>query len=365
MSLFFFKVGRYLRCLFREVESVHVLLASITMNETAAEDDPMRPLHDEWFGDSDAPLIFRAVNLEKWPLLRQLFQRNKKMIRKELKHVDPYGYSAAHYASWWPSTPPDLFESIIKYSPSDICSRPNRKGRTPLHLAAWRGCDESVVHIARQHPKAATVADRNKKSPLTDACTRNRSNCVIEALLNADHNQVTIKNKQGLCPALLFFRLSNGFMSVSHRSQTENTLYLDKVRLILAAERRVDLGVVDDLSDDWKFLVAAIESPSCPFSFVKVLLDNHDQSTISKYRDESGSTLLHLSAHAAPFAFKRFFQCDRCQQEPSCTTVGQQAFFNRDPDRSHWGVRCRNSDCVLRENNPSIHYVKVPVGKLD
>ncbi|CAJ1962911.1 unnamed protein product [Cylindrotheca closterium] len=331
------------------------------MNETEMEDeDPMRPLHDEWFGDVDAPLIFRAVNLEKWPLLGQLFQRNKKIIRTELKHVDPYGYSAAHYASWWSSTPPELFEDIIKYSPSEICSRPNRKGRTPLHLAAWRGCDFSVLHIASQHPEAAAVADRNQKSPLTDACSRNRSDRVIEALLNADYNQVTIKNRQGLSPALLFFRLSNGFMSVSHRSHVEHTLYLEKVRLILAAERRVNLGVIDDLADEWKLLIAAIESPSCPFPFVKVLLNRH-QATIPTFRDESGSTLLHLAVSAAPFAFKRFFQCDRCQQEPSCTAVGQEAFFNRDPGRSHWGVRCRNSDCIVRENNPSIHYVKVPV----
>ena len=333
----------------------------------------MRPLHDEWFGEAEAPLIFRSVNLEKWPLLRQLLERNKKIIRKELKHVDPYGYSAAHYASWWPSTPPDLFEDIIKYSPSDICARPNRKGRTPLHLAAWRGCDESVVHIARQHPKAAAIADRNQKSPLTDACSRNRSHRVLEALLTADHTQVTIPNKQGMSPAMLFFRLSNGIMSSSASHQMENAeLYLDNVRLILAAERRVHQGVIDDLADDWKLLIAAIESPSCPFSFVKVILERHlqqsnntarDGSRILSYRDESGNTLLHLAVRTSPFGFKRFFQCDKCHQEPSCVQDGLEAFFNRDPDRGHWGVRCPSSRCVSRESNPSIHYVKVPVGK--
>lgn len=332
-----------------------IMTESATTNE---EDDPMRPLHDEWFGEAEAPLIFRAVNLEKWTLLRQLLERNSSIIQEELTHVDPYGYSAAHYASWWPSTPPELFETIIKHSPSDICSRPNRKGRTPLHLSAWRGSDESVVHIAKQHPKAAAIADRNQKSPLTDACARNRSSRVLEALLEADHTQVTIPNKQGLSPATLFFRLSHGTMS----SLAATEQYLDKVRLILAAERRVNQGVIENLEDDWKLLIAAMESPSCPFSFVKVMLERH-LAIIPNYRDESSNTLLHLAVRAAPFCFKRFFQCDKCHQEPSCTVTGQEAFFNRDPDRGHWGVRCRNSNCVLRENNPSIHYVKVPVGK--
>lgn len=233
----------------------------------------LRPLYDEWFGEENAPLLFRAINQESWELCRQLLSRNAEVVREELSHVDPYGYSAVHYASWWPSSPPDLFERIIDYSPLDFPSRPNRKGRTPLHLAAWRGSDDSVISLARKRPEAARVTDSNEKSPLADACSRNRSKRVTEALLEADYSQIVKKSKQDLSAALIFFRVSHGFIPVPHRTrfsqQSEQRMYENKVRMILAAERKCHFGgnarrVPCDLSDNWQLLIASMESPSCP-----------------------------------------------------------------------------------------------------
>ena len=350
---------------------------SIPEQEHGLEDDPVqdefRPLYDEWFGEESAPLLFRAINLESWDLCRQLLNRNKSVVRNELKHVDMYGYSAVHYSSWFPSSPPEIFESILEYSPANFASRPNRKGRTPLHLASWRGRDEAVEQICRRNPEAVKVIDRCKKSPLTDACSRNRSKRVLEALLGADPSQIIMKNNNEMNPALIFFRISHGFISAPHRTrfsqESEQLNFCNKVRVILAAESKfenersfageVKMASTGDLNNDWQLLLAAIASPSCPFPFVKVLLDRFD-SKISSFRDEQGNTILHRAVQAKPFSFHSFFKCDRCKIMP---TPGHNMYFNRDPEKSHWGVRCMNPNCFRRDHNRSFHYVQVTVGK--
>eukprot|EP00980_Cylindrotheca_fusiformis_P002705 scaffold627_cov125-Cylindrotheca_fusiformis.AAC.22 len=330
--------------------------------------DNFRPLYDDWFGEDDAPLLFRAINLGSWDLCRQLLSRSHQIVCNELTHVDPYGYSALHYASWWPSSPPDIFEKIVDCSPRKFPSLPNRKGRTPLHLAAWRGSDESVIQLALKRPEAASVTDRNQKSPLADACSRNRSKRVIEALLKADYSQVAEKTAQDLWPALIFFRISHGFVSAPHRTrfsqQSEQRCYKDKVRLILAADRRTAGGIglccLSDLKDDWQLLIASIESISCPFSFVKVMLDRL-HAEIPTYQEEDGNTLLHLAVQSHGFSYKRFFKCDRCNRQPALHQSGEKAYFNRDPQKSHRGVRCCHPDCSFQGQNLSFHYVQVPL----
>ena len=327
-------------------------------------DAEFRPLYNEWFGEVNAPLLFRAINLESWDLCRKLLNREEDVVRNELKHVDLYGYSSVHYASWWPSSPPDLFQRILELSPADYPARRNRKGRTPLHLASWRGRDEAVEHLARKQPEAVSVIDRNKKSPLTDACSRNRSKRVLEALLEADPSQIIKKNNQEMSPAIIFFRISHGFISAPHRTRfsqkAEQLKFVDKVRVILRAESKMEYEketTLPDLNDDWELLLAAINSPSCPFSFVRVLLDRFN-TKIPTFRDENGNTLLHIAVQTKPFSFNQFYKCDRCKSVPS---TGRNLYFNRDPEKSHWGVRCTDPNCFRRDHNRSFHYVQVPV----
>jgi hypothetical protein len=348
-------------------------------SSTEKDDTPehLRPLYDDWFGEAAAPLLFRAINLESWDLCRRLLEeRDRSVACNELEHIDLYGYSAVHYACWWSSTPIDMLTHILDCSPPDYPSKRNRKGRTPLHLAAWRGRDEVVELLASQCPEAASVVDRNQKSPLLDACSRNRSKRVLDALLQADPTQIVQKNNQDRTPALTFFRISHGFVSAPHRTQfssaEEQAAYASKVQGILAAERKMQHKSSFNntgISDDWNFLQAAMESPSCPFTYVKWLLDKVE-TRIGGFRDETGNTLLHLAAQADPFESEEFYKCDRCSnnnhsQDPNGRGAQEKMYFNRDPDKAHWGVRCYNPNCYRRGHNRSvmIHYVQVPVGK--
>jgi hypothetical protein len=58
----------------------------------------LRPLEDEWFGESEAPILFRCINLGRWDICNQLLTQELSVIQKELEYVDTYGYSARHYA---------------------------------------------------------------------------------------------------------------------------------------------------------------------------------------------------------------------------------------------------------------------------
>jgi hypothetical protein len=336
-------------------------------SETDPVPDYLRHLEEDWFGEAAAPLLFRAVNLESWDTCHRLLERDTDVIREEFKHVDMYGYSAMHYACWWNSARLDVVRRIIDLSPQGYASRPNRKGRTPLHLAAWRGRDEVVELLADRCPEAAMVTDRTHKTPLVDACYRNRSKRVLKALLKADSSQIIKKNNHERTAALIFFRISHGYVSAPHRtrfySAEEQELYGGKVRVVLSAEREMQSENSLDLDDAWNLLRAAIESPSCPFPYVKHLLAKLE-TKIPSFCDENGFTLLHIAAQAKPFAFKSFFKCDRCNRDASACDSTQKMYFNRDPDKPHWGVRCSNPLCRRFQRPLMIQYVLVPVGKL-
>ena len=82
----------------------------MTSVEAPLEVDPipefLRPLHDEWFGENNAPMLFRAVHLGNWDVCRQLLSQYQEIIRKELQYIDTYGYTALHYACWESEAPP-------------------------------------------------------------------------------------------------------------------------------------------------------------------------------------------------------------------------------------------------------------------
>jgi len=58
------------------------------------------------------------------------------------------------------SAPLDVLQNIIQNTERHFSSLPIRKGRTPLHLAAWCGADEVVEILAEKCPEAAGVMDR-------------------------------------------------------------------------------------------------------------------------------------------------------------------------------------------------------------
>lgn len=388
----------------------------------------LRPVHDDWFGEAAAPLLFRSVNLESWDICRRLLSDlEREIVTKDLMYVDMYGYSALHYTCWWNSAPLELAEKILNQSPRDYPCLRNRKGRTPLHLAAWRGRDELVELLANQCPEAASVLDRTGKSPLLDACTRNRSKRVLQALIAADPSQLLQNLENGniynanknRTPVLTLFRISHGFISAPYRTRysrpEERQLFNEKVAMMLAAEKSaLNLTVVnpspclssvsssptssvlctDNISniaclddkvfqnDTWSTVCAAIESPSCPFAYVRQLLEGIDSQQMAGYRDESGNTLLHIAIKARPFDFESFYRCDRCNtvsrvhpvqckngsDAGGSPAVRDRLHFNKDPDKPHWGVRCQNPACQdgsrwRSRRRMFLHYVSVEVGK--
>lgn len=335
--------------------------------EASVEVDPipefLRPLHDEWFGENDAPMLFRAVNLGNWDVCRQLLSQYQVCTRKELQYIDTYGYTALHYACWESEAPVDVVEQLVANSPPDFPSKQNRKGRTPLHLAAWRGPDHVVELVAKQSPAAASVKDRTEKSPLFDACSRNRSLEVLQALLKADSSQIAQKNKAGRTPVLMFFRISHGWITRFSGAPAERAAYVARVRAILSAEQQVFRGgCTKQIEDDWDVVKAAIESISCPFVNVQLLIEQ-TRTDISLVKN--GVSLLQIAVQSEPFGFKQFFKCDTCVVGKFVGFGPNQdtsMYVNKYPDRPHWGVRC----VKCRRPDPSIasNYVRVPVGKL-
>jgi ankyrin repeat protein len=215
------------------------------------------------------------------------------------------------------SAPLDVLQNIIQNTERRFSSLPNRKGRTPLHLAAWCGTDEVVEILAEKCPEAAGVMDRTQKAPL-DACFRNRSRNVFRALVKANPDQIKQRGHCGRTAASLFFRISYGCVSSPSRTRfqekPEQETFVAKAKVILAAERVARNLSTLKFDEPLELVRAAMESSSCPFPFVRYLLEKLNDETIQDFRDQDGGTFLHLAAKTLRFRFETFFQCDRCRE---------------------------------------------------
>jgi hypothetical protein len=227
---------------------------------------------------SDAPEIFGVVLTKDWDLVNSMLDEEKH--RKHLGYADSYGYTALHFTSMWSSEVPlAVVRKMISHSPENMIRRTVPQGRTPLHFASWStGRDDATRLLVKECPSAASILDRCGKSPLCDACTRNRSVPVLKALLDADLSQLGVQNSWGRTPAVAFFRVWHGWVCDSFHSkftrEDQRNEYLAKARTILEAEYRYKHGSNVEV-DDRCILEAAIETTSCPIACVRVLLDKH------------------------------------------------------------------------------------------
>lgn len=302
-------------------------------------DEDVALLHSEWFGAADAPLLFRAINLGHWDICRRLLEAPPEIVREQIEFIDQYGYTALHYGCWDASAPMEVMEHILSVCPPDFASKPNKKGRTALHLAAWSGPSQIVELVARKFPEAASVLDRNLKSPLYDACSRNRGTKVIKALIEADPSQVSKSNKNGRSPCFMMFRVSYGSL-YSGLADTSREALLERVTMMLKAQHETATKAASPTTelDDWTKLLLAIRNPNCPFAYVKLLMESMKEVPWQK----DDETLLHISLRSKPFHSRQFFRCDRCHERPSGLESDQFTYMNKEPFRSHWGVRCQN-----------------------
>lgn len=225
-------------------------------------------LLSSWFGSTEAPVLFRAVVIGQWALVRKLLNDPKHQV--DLGYPDISDYTTLHYAAWDRHVPISILKEMIAISEKNVNNKLTQKvtvkGRTSLHLAAWRGNDDVVIMLANTDRAAASMLDKCSKSALGDACTRNRSSLVLQSIVEADPSQLEVQNKWGRTPPMIFFRISQGWLCERLTGDLDRqsvTVFQEKANILLEAAFQMKHN--RKVSSKWELIQSAIESPFCPF----------------------------------------------------------------------------------------------------
>lgn len=182
----------------------------------------------------------------------------------------------------------------------------NFSGETPLHVASF-GCSEEVQCVLLAcRPAAAALADQYGDLPLHFAARNGATISLMEDMLRAHPEGISVTNKRGVTPFWLLPRsyLAAETMEEVLEDDSEEDTYLDDWNLLVLYLRYSYFGQ-DAMSisqaeiDDYeKWIVhAAVATPSCPREVLKFLCRMFPNSAL-RY-DRKGYTPLLLAAQGS------------------------------------------------------------------
>jgi hypothetical protein len=272
-------------------------------------------------------------------------------------YIDRYKRNPLHWACIKGASLSFLNALIENYPEATVMK--DYLGRTPLHLACEHACDQIVFSLLRVTDPVVTKyrESHNLRSLLAEAIVNNRSPLIIDAILQADTNQIAMKDSQGNGPVVLFFRMNLGTILGKHRgvpltSESSNLDDLvDIAAMLLQAEVKLEMGIETEAHKS--LLANAIQCPTCPFEFVAYLM--------SEFPDQIGHvTTGDLPIHAACRAHDQelgLYKCDSCKE----AKMRHVAYFFSHSNRTLRHVLC--NDCI--DENEKTGYTRLsPMQKI-
>ena len=228
-------------------------------------------------------------------------------------------------------------------------------GRTPIHLSCEFACDHAVfVLLQATGPTVATYRDNNfRRSVLAEAIVNSRSPLIIDAILQANKNQIIMKDFKDNTPLVTFFRKNLGSLLACHSGIFSLVVNSDDLieiaSTLLKAEVEVQMGI--ELVNHEDVLSNAIKSVSSPFAFVNFILSEMPYQ--GKIRDINGDLPIHAACRIQ-HQDEKVYKCDDCGN----SQMPDLAYYFSHETTSLRGVLCEN--CKRSDES---NYYRVPPGQ--
>jgi len=259
-------------------------------------------------------------------------------------YVDRYKRTPLHWASIKGTSLSFLNALIENYPEASVMK--DYLGRTPLHLACEHACDQNVFSLLRATDPVVTKYrdSENLRSLLAESIVNLRSPLIIDAILQADTNQMAMKDFQGNNPTVLFFRINLGTILGKHRGESLTSSNLDDLvdiaAMLLQAEVKLETGIETEAHKN--LLANAIQCPTCPFEFVAYIMSEFQEQI--GYQDiTTGDLPIHTACRAHDQELG-LYKCDNCKQ----AKMRHVAYYFSHSNRTLRHVIC--DDCIHEDD---------------
>jgi ankyrin repeat protein len=210
------------------------------------------------------------------------------------------GQNALHAACVrYPPTP--IVQAILQAEP-EAALQQNFSGETPLHLASYSASEEVQDMLVRAAPAAVAAADQYGDCPLHFAARSGATYPLMERMLQAAPECVSMRNKRGVTPFWLLPRSYLEAETLEEIFEEDAEDYHDDWMLLALFLRYSYFGAGQPapreresggLSYDW-MVHAAAATPSCPRETLRFLCHLFPEQAL-RY-NEKGYTPLLLAA---------------------------------------------------------------------
>mmetsp|Transcript_2289 Transcript_2289/g.3214 ORF Transcript_2289/g.3214 Transcript_2289/m.3214 type:complete len:753 (-) Transcript_2289:75-2333(-) len=346
--------------------SLKSFLSSDNHDPDPDESDEESPLEVE----KDKLYLYETIYNRQWGKATELL--TGKRYYEHADYLDRNNRTCLHWACL-KDAPPSFVKNLLAAYPQATL-RQDLNFKTPLHLSCEYSSDPLVSLIVGACPlKITSYKDENGRTPLVQAIVSDRSPTVIANLLRANPTQISVNDDEENTPIVLFFKKHLGrilsflkkqgpSISMTHPVKIVNKEdkhlrdTLETAKLLLKAERQNNrFGAKEKQinqdnmtnysgstgSSDWNILEAAIESPSCPYPFVELILRLYPDKT--ETFNSNGYQCIHIASSqnfSNSSAYLDIYKCDQCK----CTQDAnlQPHYFRNDHRQFYRQLLCKN-----------------------
>jgi ankyrin repeat protein len=194
--------------------------------------------------------------------------------------------------------PTHVVQAMLQVKP-EAALQQNFSGETPLHLASYSASEEVQDMLVRAAPAAVAAADQYGDCPLHFAARSGATYPLMERMLQAAPECVSMRNKRGVTPLWLLPRSYLEAESLEEIFEDDAEDYQDDWMLLALFLRYSYFGAMQPaprqeetgrLSYDW-MVHAAAATPSCPRETLKFLCHLFPEQAL-RYNEKGYTPLL-------------------------------------------------------------------------
>jgi len=245
-------------------------------------------VEEEKSGDQP-PELWDALGQSDWAkVLRILYSPDG---RDQAQWRDQDGHTAIHLACSQDQLPVYIMRALIDADPT-AASVIDRNGRTPLHLSVPYGLSYDLVRMILENaPKTASVEDRDGRTPSVSFFQKHHG-VILCRLIQDERRRSCSESCQPTASSSISPSSSSSFVEPKVFDARGNDVF-EISRLLIRAEMEGSIAENTPDGRDWNVLHASLSCRSCPPYFVELAIILQPEQ--AKFKNAEGRLPLHVA----------------------------------------------------------------------